>query len=625
MSSDDFGTARIVPNSAQAGEYGQWEIRYTTGALGIREGGSLRVSGPRIGYDRWLLGKVLAFCDLPDVYLDVQTEEDNPPSYHYCHSMVATVNVLGRDLPPGTEVRVMIGAVGGYHSGRRIQARAQTHAATTEFIVMVDAAGNGQFNREYHRKDAYQPCGGDLSITVVPAPPRRIQLVVRPQPKAGDELIGVAAIQDAFHNTVEDLEAELRFQVDAGEWTPPADVTKPSGEAGVTFRVPASTGAEIAYLSASDYRRGLYGISNPIAPGFHGERCAYFGDMHVMTGSSGIRSMIGTTESALRYARDVSGLDFTAVTNSFRPNRWAGDVALFKSYNRDHEFVTIPSLECGFKTGHKNVFFLNDDEPPVHYQSAELLFESLAGRTCTVIAHHPNTHAETDRREWGPHDLSTIDPRFERHIEICQSRGSFEYDEPGDEVKFGGYGSSVRDVLALGHRLGFVGGTDSHRAQPGLPATNLSGLHAEASVTGAITAVIARELTREAIWEALLERRCYATTCVRILLDFELNGQPMGSDIDLTDGNHEGTASRELRIRVAGTYPLDRLVIVRNGEEIHAEALAGLAADVSWTDDDALESVCDDGIRGVYYYAKVYQQDGNIAWASPIWLTTRPA
>ena len=46
--------------------------------------------------------------------------------------------------------------------------------------------------------------------------------------------------------------------------------------------------------------------------------------------------------------------------------------------------------------------------------------------------------------------------------------------ETGGEVTLGGYGSSIRDILALGHRLGFVGGTDSHRGRPGSRLSNQS-------------------------------------------------------------------------------------------------------------------------------------------------------
>jgi hypothetical protein len=136
-----------------------------------------------------------------------------------------------------------------------------------------------------------------------------------------------------------------------------------------------------------------------------------------------------------------------------------------------------------------------------------------------------------------------------------------------------------------------------------------------------MTAVFARELTREAIWEALLARRCYATTSTRILLDAAVNGLGMGTERRVTPANRNRFRRRTVTVRAIGTYPLDRVVIVRNGEEVYEEKAAGMEAEVVWEDGDALSRVRDRGVRGVYYYAKVYQEDGGIAWGSPVWLT----
>jgi len=268
------------------------------------------------------------------------------------------------------------------------------------------------------------------------------------------------------------------------------------------------------------------------------------------------------------------------------------------------------------------------DAPPGHggvpavAPSLEQLWQFLADKECLVIPHHPNTHSETDRELcWGPHDLSTINPKYERLIEICQNRGSFETDTVGDEVSFGGFGSSVRDALARGLRLGFVGGTDNHRGRPGSPLSNQSGLDARAHVTGGITGVLCRELTRDAVWDGLMARRCYATTSVRILLDFQVNDRCMGQDVRVPKRNVAKFAVRQINVRVAGTYPLDRIVVVRNGAEIHTEPVNGMEASLHWCDTHTLASVRDNRIGGVYYYAKVYQQDGNMAWASPVWFS----
>lgn len=46
-----------------------------------------------------------------------------------------------------------------------------------------------------------------------------------------------------------------------------------------------------------------------------------------------------------------------------------------------------------------------------------------------------------------------------------------------------------------------------------------------------------------------------------------------------------------------------------------------MTAQVTWRDKEDLEAARDKGVGGIYYYAKVYQQDRNMAWASPVWLS----
>jgi len=51
-----------------------------------------------------------------------------------------------------------------------------------------------------------------------------------------------------------------------------------------------------------------------------------------------------------------------------------------------------------------------------------------------------------------------------------------------------------------------------------------------------VTGVYATDLTREAIFEALRERRTYGTTGDRIIVDWRLDGHPMGSRPRAVDG-----------------------------------------------------------------------------------------
>ena len=78
--------------------------------------------------------------------------------------------------------------------------------------------------------------------------------------------------------------------------------------------------------------------------------------------------------------------------------------------------------------------------------------------------------------------------------------------------------------------------------------------------------------------------------------------------------NAEGAAEpRTIAVRAAGTADIARAVVVRNGKEVHTQPGSGRLLDFEWQDDGPLD-------RSVYYYVRLVQADGNMAWSSPVWL-----
>jgi hypothetical protein len=73
---------------------------------------------------------------------------------------------------------------------------------------------------------------------------------------------------------------------------------------------------------------------------------------------------------------------------------------------------------------------------------------------------------------------------------------------------------------------------------------------------------VAKDLTREALWEALHARRTYATTGERILLDVTVDGHAMGESYESAD---------EVKIDVAaeGTAPIEQIDVLRGADVIH--------------------------------------------------------
>lgn len=104
--------------------------------------------------------------------------------------------------------------------------------------------------------------------------------------------------------------------------------------------------------------------------------------------------------------------------------------------------------------------------------------------------------------------------------------------------------STVQFGLKQGHIFGFSGNTDHHSAHPG-------------SYGHGITGVWAENLTRQAIWKSLYERRLYALTGDRIYLQFAVNDQLMGSIV-------KKTPKRIIEFKVNAGGAVDYIDVIKN-------------------------------------------------------------
>lgn len=98
--------------------------------------------------------------------------------------------------------------------------------------------------------------------------------------------------------------------------------------------------------------------------------------------------------------------------------------------------------------------------------------------------------------------------------------------------------------LREGHRFAFTAGTDHHAGYPG-------------SYGNGRTAIIADKLTQDSLWTALRNRRCYAVTGDKILIDLRLADAEMGDVI-------RKPLRATVECRVVGEDVLDRVDLIRN-------------------------------------------------------------
>lgn len=336
----------------------------------------------------------------------------------------------------------------------------------------------------------------------------------------------------------------------------------------------------------------------------------------------------GTLDENYRYARDVHGYDFMAVTDHdhhmYYDAAWRKTIRAADFYDDAPHFLALPAYEFSFlnwKTwgrtwipalgsqilyfgshasaarfvkGDGSVYCVYDEESGDLKKLLALLHEK--GVKDAVLPPHQLTDY------YSVSDWSIKDPEYRTVMEIFQVRGSYEYEGcprqvqvhliPGTTEKAAGVdGAWAQDALARGQRMGFIACGDHF-----------------ATGTGT-TVLMVREISRQGIIEALKARRCYATTGDKIFLDFRIDGHLMGREIN---------ATRKPRITVAveGTDALREIVVFKNNKVIYEKNEADLAG----AKDYSVDYVDDNFTENSYYYLRVIQANNEIAWASPVWV-----
>jgi hypothetical protein len=116
---------------------------------------------------------------------------------------------------------------------------------------------------------------------------------------------------------------------------------------------------------------------------------------------------------------------------------------------------------------------------------------------------------------------------------------------------------------------------------------------------------------RTDIVESMRQRHAYAATD-NILLDFEA-GSSDGAAHMMGDAFADPNGRPNLRVKIVGTDRVKQVDLIRNNKFIYTLAPEKTAVDFTYMDQapEPGES---------YYYVRVIQDDGNLAWSSPIWI-----
>lgn len=530
-----IGRGAVSPSDpVVAGSVGRWVVRYTAGRYGLDDGGALKLS--------WRFASDWA---------EPQTADPAAPSY-----LSATTDsgaLLGVRYEPRGNVRpwmktVLVRVTDGFLApGQTIsivfdRSRAQTFCENKfQFRLFVDCFG----------ADVYEEVEEDLSFPIVSGPAARLVCV------AGTGWAFVRA-EDVWGNPSADYRGTVEVGGQRHTFTP--------SDGGAHRFDGIHTGEGISRVIARD---GTFvAESNPVLRS--DDRRPFWGDLH---GQSGETIGTNTVEDYFRFARDRAGVDFCCHQgNDFQvtPAIWDDIRRQTRAFHERGRFVTFLGVEWSAITaagGDHNVIYPGDDgelHRSSHWQVDERadagndaypiaeLYRAFAGQDVILLPHVGGRRA----------DLRWHDPTLEPLVEIHSCWGTFEW--------------MIDEAMARGHRVGFTAGSDDHKGRPGAAYPGAG----QFGVLGGLTCVWARELSRAALWEALRARRTSCSTGERILARLRtVDGRWMGEELD-------ATSAPALELFVAGTRPLEEILVRRGRDAVHRWAPPFEPGDhvrVAWT------------------------------------------
>ena len=340
-------------------------------------------------------------------------------------------------------------------------------------------------------------------------------------------------------------------------------------------------------------------------------------------------------ETYLRTMRDEKSLQFIATSGFDSEDETSNDVwkkisQQITEFNEDERFVAILGFQWQGEAkteGLRHFIYTKDAKPILRHKdskhnSLKKIYKTQNPKDLIAIPSFTMGKQVL-------YDFEDFNSEYERVVEIYNAWGSSECTAKEGNlrpIKGGKNGisesaeGSLQKALNAGCRFGFVAGGFDDRG----PYSELFDAD-QVQYTPGLTAILAKEHTRASLLEALSNRFCYATTGEKIILGLNIANFPMGSEID-TQGRPGLEFNRHITGYVVGTQPIVDAVIIRNGKiwknlEIKGEQIEFAIDDSELLSEIALEPKNEDQSSFVYYYLRVKQSDGNIAWSSPIWVS----
>jgi hypothetical protein len=618
------------PGHLRAGQLGTWRWIYTT-ATPLAKGAKVKFDLLSQGRDiDWQIPSVSLKAKANVIYglmdghgpiaaKEVETPDGVVPQYEF---------TLPAELKAGESFEVVIGAPPGVESKEAGNLAQKILQRRRSFLIFVDPKGKGQY--EAPETFTLDVRGGPLEKISIVAPSlvarnKRFDLTVRFEDCFGN-LTNLAPPGTLIELSYQNLRENLNWKLFVPET---GFINLPN----LYFNEPGIYQIQLKNLST-----GQAFTSSPIKCLAELPRQLFWGLLH---GESERVDSTESIETCLRHFRDDCGFNFFA-TSPFDSEQetsaelWRSVSHNVAEFNEDERFSCFlgfqwvgPSPEEGLR----QMIYSKDNKPLL--RAAEMKSNNLSK---IYRSHTPKDLISIPQFTMGSEtmfDFSNWSADYERVVEIYNAWGSSEADAKsatGNPMPIAHEGKkgigpnaegAIQKALARNCRFGFVAGGLDDR---GMFSEFFDG--GQIQYHPGMTAILATAYTRDSLFDALQKRSCYATTGEKILVGLSIAGAQMGQELD-TKAKPGLYYNRHITGYTACTQPIAKIELIRNGQVVHEWKSHEGHLDFSWDDQQDVREFAfvpgEDRPPFAYYYLRVTQSDGHMAWSSPIWIDFQPS
>lgn len=612
------------PKIALAGETKTWKFIYTP-ANDLPKGARLKFDlGSKGRSFDWEIPqtnlkskKNLIWMQIPSKKplnaIEIPTPENAFPQFEF---------TLSGDVKAGEEIAIFMGSLetaGNEKKGNR----AQSHTLRRRpFNLYIDPKGKGEYREsETFHVDVKGNTLHSIRIIVpsVVSKNQRFDVIVRFEDEFGN-LTGNAPEGVLIEFSYERLRENMSWKLFVPET---GFINLPN----LYFNETGIYKIKLKNLSTEEVF-----FSSPIKCFSNTDRQLYWGTFH---GETILHDAGGNIESCLRYMRDEEAHQFYS-SSSFESEMetpsdiWKGIGSHVAEFNEDDRFSTFLGMQWSgtpVEEGLRHIIYLKDSKPILRKK------ESKANHLKKIYkSHTPKDFIAIPMFTMGSEtcfDFENFSPEYEKVVEIYNAWGSSECTKaegnPRPITSKGRKGvkekaeGSIRKALNKNIRFGFVAGGLDDRGV----FSNLFDAE-QVQYTPGLTGILAANHSRDGLIQAVNKKSCYATTGPRIIAGLEIAGAPMGSELN-TKAKPGLEYNRHITGYAVGLDHIREVLIIRNGKPFHIFNPKNEVFEFAFDDEEPLKNVVlkpkgEESPPFVYYYMRVEQKDGHIAWTSPIWI-----